>query len=300
MVEACPLSLPFVLLIERQIRGRRRPHVVLEQRRFRFFRDLSFGISVGVGRNFCDKWPNMTELPPRKILPRLDESLLTHLPPFSMLERRQIRTILDQASSRRYDEGVAIFEEDAPAERFFMLLDGYVRVIRVTPTGEQVTALHIPAGQLLGIAKAIGRETYPATAVTATETIVLSWPTRLWDEFVTQYDGFAANTYKTVGVRFGEIQNRVIEMATQQVEQRVANALLRLIHQTGRKTADGIEIDFPMTRQDLSELTATTLHTVSRLLSAWQKQGLVRSKRKRIEVLDPHALVVIAQPKTDL
>ena len=242
----------------------------------------------------------MTEQQPPRTLPRLDESLLTHLPPFSRLDRRQIRTILDQATVRRYDEGVAIFEEAAPAERFFMLLDGYVRVVRVTPTGDQVTALHIPAGQLLGFARAIGRDTYPATAVAAVDTIALSWPTRLWDSFVAEYDGFATETYKTIGDRMGEIHSRLIEVATQQVEQRVANALLRLISQTGRKVADGIEIDFPITRQDLSELTATTLHTASRLLSAWEKQGVVQSKRKRIKVLDPHALVVISQPKGEL
>ena len=237
----------------------------------------------------------MNEVSPRKTLPRLDESLLTHLPPFSKLERRDIRTILDQATSRRYEEGVAIFDEGAPADRFFMLLDGYVRVVRITPTGEQVTALHIPVGELLGIAKAIGRDSYPATAMTATESIVLSWPTHLWDPYVADYEGFSTETYKTVGKRLGELNNRVVEMATQQVEQRVANALLRLINQTGRKTPDGIEIDFPITRKDLSELTATTLHTVSRLLSSWEKRGLVQSKRKRITVINPHALVEISQ-----
>ncbi|APG49185.1 Crp/Fnr family transcriptional regulator [Phaeobacter porticola] len=237
----------------------------------------------------------MNETSPRKTLPRLDESLLTYLPPFSKLERRDIRAILDQATSSRCDESVAIFDEGAPADRFFMLLDGYVRVVRITPTGEQVTALHIPAGQLLGIAKAFGRDTYPATAMTATESIVLSWPTRLWDSFVADYEGFSTETYKTVGNRLEEMHNRVVEMATQQVEQRVANALLRLINQTGRKTPDGIEIDFPITRQDLSELTATTLHTISRLLSGWEKRGLVQSKRKRITVTNPHALVEISQ-----
>jgi CRP-like cAMP-binding protein len=237
----------------------------------------------------------MEDQSPRKTLPRLDESLLTHLPPFSRLDRRQIRTILDQASSRRYDAGARIFNESDPAERFFMLLDGYVRVVRITATGEQVTALHIPAGQLLGIAKAIGRDTYPATAVTATESIALSWPMRLWDGFAADYDGFATETYKTLGHRVGEMNNRIVELATQQVEQRIANALLRLINQTGRKVEGGIEIDFPITRQDLSELTATTLHTVSRLLSAWEKQGLVQSKRKRITVTDAHALVVLSE-----
>lgn len=237
----------------------------------------------------------MNEPAQKKVQPRLDESLLTSLPPFSKLERREIRTILEQATSRRYDEGVAIFTEGAPAERFYLLLDGTIRVVRITPTGEQVTALHIPSGQLFGIAQALGRDTYPATAITASESIALSWPMRLWQGFVAQYDGFATETYKTVGNRVGEMNNRIIEMATLQVEQRVATALLRLVNQTGRKTGDGIEIDFPITRQDLSELTGTTLHTVSRLLSGWEKEGLVMSRRKRITVTNPHALVVLAQ-----
>ncbi|KAB6716913.1 MULTISPECIES: Crp/Fnr family transcriptional regulator [Roseobacteraceae] len=228
-------------------------------------------------------------------MPRLDESLLSHVPPFSKLEKRQIREILDMASVRRLGEGVAVFEEGAPAERFYMLLDGYIRVMRITATGEQVIALHIPSGQLFGIAKAIGRDTYPATSVTASEAIILSWPMRVWDDFVARYDGFATETYKTLGQRLGEMNNRIVEMATQQVEQRVANALLRLINQTGRKVEGGIEIDFPITRQDLSEMTATTLHTVSRLLSAWEKQGLVSSRRKRITVTDPHRLVLMCR-----
>ena len=230
-----------------------------------------------------------------KTLPRLDESLLTHLPPFSRLSARQIRTILDQAAPVRFEEGGTVFDEGEPADRFYMLLDGYVRVVRITETGEQVTALHVPAGQLIGIARALGKDTYPATAIVAGEALALSWPVRLWDTFVAEYEGFATETYKTVGNRVSEMNNRIVEMATQQVEQRVANALLRLINQTGRKVSEGIEIDFPITRQDLSELTATTLHTVSRLLSAWEKQGLVMSKRKRITVCDAHALVVLSQ-----
>ena len=228
---------------------------------------------------------------------KLDESLLADIPPFSKLGPHQIRQILDLASSRRYDAGVAVFEEGTEAERFYLLLDGYIRVVRITPDGEQVIALHIPSGQLFGIAKAMGRDTYPATAITAAESIVLSWPTRLWDDFTRTYEGFATETYKTAGKRMGELNDRIVEMATQQVEQRIAAAILRLINQTGRKVEGGIEIDFPITRQDLSEMTGTTLHTVSRLLSAWEKQGLVKSARKRITVCDPHQLVVLSMAK---
>ena len=111
---------------------------------------------------------------------KLDESLLSDLPPFSRLGRSQIREILDQASSRRYDEGAAIFREGHEADRFFLLLDGYLRVIRTTPGGDQIIVLHISPGQLFGIAPALERDTYPATSVAAAESIALSWPVRLW------------------------------------------------------------------------------------------------------------------------
>lgn len=225
---------------------------------------------------------------------KLDESLLKPLPPFARLERTQIREILDQATPARYEEGTAVFNEGAPAERFYLLLDGFIRVIRTSREGVQVIALHIPPGQLFGIAPALGRDTYPGTAQAATETLALSWPVRLWGTFAERCDGFSTETYRTLGERLGEFQVRLTELATQAVEQRVASALLRMANQSGRKTDAGIEIAFPVTRADIAEMTGTTLHTVSRLLAAWERDGIVASTRRRITVTAPHRLVVLS------
>jgi len=216
---------------------------------------------------------------------QLDESLLTGLPPFSRLDRAQIREILDHATPRRYPEGEAVFREGLPAERFFLLLDGYIRVIRTSPEGLQVIALHISPGQLLGIAPALGIDTYPATAQAASESLALCWPVRLWGTFIERYDGFATETYRTVGARLGEFQTRVTELATQAVEARVAAALLRMANQSGLKTEKGIEIAFPVTRADIAEMTGTTLHTVSRLLRCLHSTAprlQSRSQRSRL------------------
>ncbi|APX22406.1 MAG: Crp/Fnr family transcriptional regulator [Rhodobacteraceae bacterium] len=227
-------------------------------------------------------------------MPKLDESLLADLPPFSLLERKQIRETLDRAVSRRHEIGTAIFREGHDADRFYLLLDGYLRVVRSTPGGDQIIVLHISPGQLFGIAPALQRDTYPASAIAAAESLALSWPVSLWPEFVANYPGFATESYKTLGQRLGQIQETLTEMATQAVEKRVACALLRMVNQSGRKTAKGIEIAFPVTRQNISEMTGTTLHTVSRLLSAWQKDGIVQSTRKHIVVTDPHKLVILS------
>ena len=233
-------------------------------------------------------------LAPDGALPKLDESLLTGLPPFSRLSRAEIREILDAATPRRYPEGEAVFGEGLPVERFFLLLDGHIRVVRTSPEGEQVIALHIPPGQLFGIAPALGLDTYPATAVCASESLALSWPMRLWAVFAAKHDGFATETYRTVGVRLGEFRDRVTELATQAVERRVAGALLRLANQSGRQLPEGIEIAFPVTRGDIAEMTGTTLHTVSRLLAAWERDGIVASTRRHIVVTQPHRLVVLS------
>lgn len=227
-------------------------------------------------------------------MPKLDESLLTGLPPFRKLARPQIREILDAAQALRFDAGMPVFSEGMPVDRFFLLLDGHIRVIRTTAGGEQIIALHIAPGQLFGIGAALGHKAYPATAMTADDCVVLAWPNRLWAEFTARHDGFATETYKVVGARVGEMNNRIVEMATQQVEQRIANAVLRLVTQMGRKVEGGIEIGIPITRQNLSEMTGTTLHTVSRLLSAWERDGIVMSERRKITVTAPHRLVLLS------
>ena len=84
------------------------------------------------------------------------------------------------------------------------------------------------------------------------------------------------------------------EVASARVEQRIARTLLRLIRQSGRRTADGIEIEFPITRREIAEMASTTLHTVSRALSGWEQSGVLTGGRRRIVVLDSHALVRIA------
>jgi len=89
----------------------------------------------------------------------------------------------------------------------------------------------------------------------------------------------AVNALQTVGSRLQQAHTRVVEMSTEQVERRVAHALLRLARQAGCKIDEGVQIDFPISRQAVAEMTGTTLHTVSRILSAWEAQGWVKGGR---------------------
>jgi CRP-like cAMP-binding protein len=116
----------------------------------------------------------------------------------------------------------------------------------------------------------------------------------LWDGFLARYPILALNMLRSMGGRLQEAQVRVRELATEAVERRVAHAVLRLANQAGRREGDGVRIDFPLSKQDIAEMTGTTLHTVSRILTAWEASGLVEGGRQKLKVLEPHSLVLIS------
>ncbi|MBX3531350.1 MAG: Crp/Fnr family transcriptional regulator [Rhizobiaceae bacterium] len=227
----------------------------------------------------------------------LDRSLIAGLPGFAGLDAGDLDAVLARARSSRFPKDTEVFAQGAQAGSFFLLLAGHIRVVRTSPEGHQVIARYINEGELFGIAMAMGRTTYPASAVAAVDCVVLTWPNAAWPELQALAPAFGASAYRTIGTRLQETQAQVMEMSTQQVEQRIANALLRIVSQSGKKTPEGIEIDFPITRQDIAEMTGTTLHTVSRLLSAWEGEGLVKSGRQKVVITDPHALMLMADSR---
>jgi CRP/FNR family transcriptional regulator, nitrogen oxide reductase regulator len=225
------------------------------------------------------------------VMSRLNERLLDDLPPFVRLSRSERREVLDLATLRRWEEGSSVFREGDPAERFLLLLDGVIRVIRTTPQGEQVVPLHIPAGQLFGIAPAIGRDTYPGTAVAAVPCTTLSWPAPLWFDFARRFEGFGTGSWAEIGERMQELHRRIAELATKPVEVRVALALLRMAKIAGRSAeGGGVEIAIPLTRATIAEMTGATLHSVSRVLAGWVRDGIVSGGRRRIVLCRPQFL----------
>ena len=223
----------------------------------------------------------------------VDRSLVANLPLFAGFSADELTEILHEARSLRIAKNRNVFAEGEDAHSFFVLLHGHVRASKTTPAGEQVVVRYVAPGETFGVAPAIGLKRYPATATAVDDSVALAWPSATWPRLVSRFPALATNTLQTIGSRLQETHTRVVEMSTQQVEQRVAHALLRLAKQAGHE--HGVEIGFPISRQDIAQMTGTTLHTVSRILSGWEQRGLIESGRQRIVVREPHKLLVLAE-----
>jgi CRP-like cAMP-binding protein len=203
--------------------------------------------------------------------------------------------VLDAGRIRRLPAGTQAFAQGDPGVSCHSLLHGRVKIVQTRPDGSQHVIRFIGPGEMFGTVAALMDRPFPADAIAVVESLEVHWTVETLRELMRRFPDISLRATKGAGERLMELQSRIGELSAERVEQRIARALVRLVRQAGRRTEEGIEIDFPITRQELAEMAGSTLHTASRTLSAWEEQGIVKSGRKRIVVVQPHALVALAE-----
>jgi CRP-like cAMP-binding protein len=203
--------------------------------------------------------------------------------------------ILNRGNRIRLKSGQLLFHQGDPAHKSFLVLNGRLKLIKLHEEGKEAILRYIGPGEMTAIISVFKEKEYPATAETIGVTEAVGWDKQTMVQLMLEYPPLAVNMLRCTINRLDELQNRYLEICTEQVEQRISRALLRIMKQSGRRAEDGIHIDFPLSRQELADYTGTTVYTVSRILSTWEKKGWIKSKREQIIVCDPHSLMLFSE-----
>ncbi|MCX5883145.1 MAG: Crp/Fnr family transcriptional regulator [Deltaproteobacteria bacterium] len=207
----------------------------------------------------------------------------------------QATDILNRGNRIRLKSGEILFRQGDPAHKCFLVLNGRLKLIKLHEEGKEAILRYIGPGEVTAIISVFKEKEYPATAEIIGATEAVGWDKQTMVQLMLECPPLAMNMLRCTINRLDELQNRYLEICTEQVEQRIARALLRIMKQSGRRAEDGIHIDFPLSRQELADYTGTTIYTVSRILSAWEKKGWIKSRREQIIVCDPHSLVLFSE-----
>lgn len=213
---------------------------------------------------------------------------------FQGLDREALGSVFEAARKARFSRHEVIFRQDDPAGAVYLLTAGRVKLTQLTADGQQVLLRFVERGEMVGGIAVLTEATYPVTAEAVDECDLLVWDGATMHQLMKRLPEIALNAVEHLARRVQDLQRRVRELTTERVEQRIARALIRLAAQAGERTSEGVRIAMPLTRQDLGELTGTTLFTVSRTLSRWESEGLIKTGRERIVIRSPHGLAAIA------
>lgn len=195
---------------------------------------------------------------------------------------------------RRLTAGSTIFAQGDPGVTCHSLIEGRVKIVQTHVNGSQSVLRFIGPGEMYGTVAAMMSCPFPADAVAVIDSVEIVWSVAAMRQLIRDHPEIGINATASAGGRLFELQGRMGDLTGERVEKRIARALVRLAEQAGRRTAEGLEIDFPVTRQDLAEMAGATLHTVSRTLAAWDQRGVTGGGRRRIVVRDLRALTALA------
>jgi len=203
--------------------------------------------------------------------------------------------ILKNSIIRTVEENEFFFFQGDVAQYLYILISGQIKLMQSNPNGQQVNLRTIHPWQMFGALGAVRKEaTYPATAQALEDSSALAIESGFLHKMLEISPRISFDLMNLMTSYIQEMQARYRELATERVEQRVANALIRLAGQSGIRSEKEAAIVLTFSRQDVAEMTGTTLFTVSRLFSEWERQEIIETGREKIKILKPHDLVRIA------
>ena len=222
------------------------------------------------------------------------DAVLRATPVFRKLAPEDRAVVARAASLRTYRKGETIFEQDAPADAFYTIASGRVKIFKMLPTGKDMILEVFGAGDPLGALAAYDGRPFPASAVALEDTTCVVIPREDFFALLEANPSLVRGLMLGMTIRLVELTNRIAELSGTRIEPRFARLFLKLASDMGRRERGGVFIPLLLSRQELADMTGTTIETAIRIMSRWGKQDIVRTEKDGFIVVDPAKLEDVA------
>jgi CRP-like cAMP-binding protein len=192
------------------------------------------------------------------------------------------------ARVKEFARGEMMYIEGDSVHRVLLVTAGFVKITQLGNSGAEVILRFCGPGDVLGAVSQDSAVKHRTTAQAFRQCRALVWDARAFQALIARFPVLHENMVRILGEDLLELEVRFREVATERVGPRVARQLVRLLEQIGRPVNGEVEVC--LSREDLAQMTGTTLFTVSRLLSAWEARGMVRPRREAVTICDVESL----------
>lgn len=189
-----------------------------------------------------------------------------------------------------YRRGVAIVQEGAPADVLYTILSGTVKLFKATGSRRAIGLGISMAGSPLGPEWILQGSPFATMAVALESTTCIATPRRVVSRLVDAHPALLRELIREVSEHELNLMTRIAEVAGAGVHARFAHLFLDLASKVGVRQDGRVVIRIPLLRQDLADLTGTRVETTIRLMSRWEKQGLITTQAGGFVLRDIDAL----------
>jgi CRP/FNR family transcriptional regulator len=210
------------------------------------------------------------------------------IPLLSALRKEDREAVAPLCRMRGYDKGETIFREGDAADRIHFVHVGRVKIVKAAG-GRDVILEILGPGEPVGAVAVFERRPFPASAVTLEPSGIVSIPEREFFALLEKRPEMMRLLLAGLTYRLMMVNKRMADM-TGSAEHRAARLFLTLGERVGLPKDGAIIVPLALSRQEIADLIGTTLETAIRLMSRWQKDGLVETEKTGFRIPDPAAL----------
>jgi CRP/FNR family transcriptional regulator len=214
------------------------------------------------------------------------ESALALVGMYRRLDAEDRRRLAAVSVLREYGRGDEVFAEGDPGDAFYVVASGRVKVVKSTPSGKEVILEIFGPGDPLGAVVAYEGKPFPATARVLEATRCIVTPRETFFRLLAEHPSLVRGLLSGLTLRLIELTNRLANLTGARVEERMARLFLQKLDELGRPERGGDFLPLALTRQELADLSGTTIETAIRVMSRWSKAGLVRTEEDGFTILD--------------
>jgi len=206
---------------------------------------------------------------------------------FSTLESKEIEELSHLCAKRHLKAGEFFFWDGDRAEWFFLLAEGKVKVVKNSTQGKEFIVAFFEPGEMFGEVAVFENRSYPASVQAVQDSVALGIKRDDFLGFLSKRPEVALRIINVLSGRLRMAAGRMGDLAGERVEQRLARTLLMLSSKLGSS--------LPFTRQDIADMSGTTIETAIRVLSGLNTRKITRSVRGKIVILDDLKLRLLAE-----
>jgi len=222
------------------------------------------------------------------------EELLRTTPIFSRLNPADRAAVASVATVRHYPKGETIFEQESPSDALYAIITGRVKIFRMMPNGKDLILEVFGPGDPLGAVALYMERPFPATAAALEDTTCVVIPRGTFFRLLETSPSLVRGLLLGLTTRLVELTNRLAELSSGRIEGRFARLFLKLAREMGRADRGGTFVPLALSRQELADMTGTTIETCIRIMSRWGKDSTVRTERDGFVILDRQTLERLA------
>jgi CRP-like cAMP-binding protein len=193
-----------------------------------------------------------------------------------------VRDLTGKGAIRHYRRGTYLFHQGDDAPQVFFLWQGRLEISSLSLTGHRQLHTTLDGPQFFGELGVLGQMTRTATAVALEDTAVWTVPGETFLDFLTEHPEVSRALLRVLARQVQAHEAFVEDLLFLDLKGRVAKRLLQLVSPSlDDLPADGVVLPSVVTHADLASLCGGSRENVTRILSEFQRRGLVEKNDRR-------------------